>query len=97
MFDAAELTYLLLDAAKNDAEVAIVVSDDFDLKEPLKLVRTELGRKVGVVSPRGHTWLRSAVGANFFRPVPQTLLQGCQFPNQLSDATGTITRPAVWT
>lgn len=37
-------TYLLLDAFREDAEVAVVVSDDFDLKEPLRVTRHVLGR-----------------------------------------------------
>jgi NYN domain len=89
-------TYLLLDATKSDADVAVVVSDDFDLKEPLCIARQELGVQVGIVSPRGKTWLRSAVRANFYRSVQEAMLLSCQFPSRLQDAAGTITRPAVW-
>ena len=56
-------SYLLLDAFKKDVNLAVVVSDDFDLKEPLAIAQRELGIDVGVVSPRCKTWLRSAVGA----------------------------------
>jgi hypothetical protein len=89
-------TYLLLDAFKGDAGCAIVASDDFDLKEPMLLAQSELGLKLGVVSPRCRTWLRSAVKASFYRPVKEPLLKACQFPYQLSDAKGTITRPKAW-
>jgi hypothetical protein len=94
--DVSLASYLLLDAFKEDADVSIVVSDDFDLKEPLRMTRTELGRTVGVVSPRCTTWLRSAVQAQFYRSVRESTLLTCQFPNELQDANGTITRPAVW-
>lgn len=94
--DVSLATYLLLDAFQGDADVSIVVSDDFDLKEPLCITRAELGRKVGVVSPRCNTWLRSEVKAHFYRPVRDATLLACQFPNQIQDANGTITRPAVW-
>jgi hypothetical protein len=89
-------SYLLLDASKHDADVAIVVSDDFDLQEPLRLARSELGIKVGVVSPRGRTWLRSAVKADFYRAVKPALLGACQFPATLQDAQGQFQRPATW-
>ncbi|MEA2459166.1 MAG: hypothetical protein QOC95_2138 [Thermoleophilaceae bacterium] len=90
-------TYVMLDGAQKDAEVAIVVSDDFDLREPLTLAPTELGLRVGVVSPRGQSWLRSAVKADFYRPVREADLLACQFPNQLQDAQGrTLRRPPSW-
>lgn len=94
--DVSLATHLLLDAFQGDADVSIVVSDDFDLKEPLRITRSELGRRVGVVSPRCNTWLRSAVNAHFYRPVREPTLLACQFPAQLQDANGTITRPPVW-
>jgi hypothetical protein len=89
-------TYLLLDAFKKDADVALVVSDDFDLEQPLCLAQQELGLQIGLASPRCKTWLRSAVSASFYRPVREPTLLACQFPGQLQDAQGTITRPAVW-
>lgn len=89
-------TYLLLDASKKDADVAVVVSDDFDLKEPLCVARQELGIQVGIISPRGTTWLRSAVRASFYRRVHEPVLLSCQFPLQLQDTAGTITRPSIW-
>lgn len=90
-------TYVMLDGHKADAEVAIVVSDDFDLKEPLRLARTELGLKVGVVSPRGQQYLRGAVSADFYRRVREADLLASQLPTSLTDAAGrTITRPSSW-
>ncbi len=44
-------THLLTDGFKNDYEVAIVVSNDSDLCEPIRVVRYELGKLVGVLSP----------------------------------------------
>jgi hypothetical protein len=89
-------TYLLLDGCKSDAEVAVVISDDFDLKEPLRVARQELGLRVGVVSPRGKPWLRSAVSADFYRPVQERHLLACQFAAVLQDRRGDIRRPPSW-
>jgi hypothetical protein len=89
-------TYLLLDGCKGDAEVAVVVSDDFDLQEPLRVARTELGMKLGVISPRGKPWLRSAVSADFYRPVREADLLACQLPTLLRDTRGEIRRPGSW-
>lgn len=89
-------TYLLVDAFKQDAQVAVVVSDDFDLKAPLCIAKQDLGVKIGLVSPRGNTWLRSAVKADFYRRVREQVLLACQFPSELQDANGTVRRPATW-
>ncbi len=89
-------TYLLLDAFNQDADAAIVVSDDFDLKEPLMVVKKELGRTLGIASPRCRTWLRSAVGANFYRAIREPILSANQFPAIMNDATGTFRKPPTW-
>ena len=44
-------SYLLLDAFREDCEVAIVVSNDADLKTPIELAISELGIDVGVLNP----------------------------------------------
>jgi uncharacterized LabA/DUF88 family protein len=44
-------TYLLLDACRGDCDVAVVVTNDSDLKEPITIVREDLGMTVGVVNP----------------------------------------------
>jgi hypothetical protein len=89
-------THLLLDAAANDAEVAIVVSDDFDLKTPLAAARNQLGRTVGVVSPRQRKWLSNAVPAHFYRPLKEEWLMASQFPETLTVEGRDITRPSRW-
>lgn len=89
-------TYLLLDACRDDAEAAIVVSDDFDLKEPLRIARQEMGRVLGIVSPRQRRSLSRAVGANFYRPLREALLRDNQLPPTLSDDAGVIRRPPAW-
>ncbi len=44
-------SYLLLDGCRKDCEVAIVFSNDADLKEPIAIAQNDLGLKVGVVNP----------------------------------------------
>src|SRR5205823_1916940 len=44
-------TYLLLDAFKEDCDVAVVISNDSDLKLPIEVAQRELGLSVGVVNP----------------------------------------------
>ena len=44
-------TFLLLDVFKRDCQVAVVISNDSDLKLPIEVAQDELGLRVGVVNP----------------------------------------------
>ena len=86
-------TYLLRDAALNDCELAIVLTNDTDLLEPIRLVRSEFGLQVMLVSPvdtPSSTLLGSVDGVKKLRRGP---LQACQLPTNLSDAKGDTTGP----
>ncbi|WP_283136886.1 NYN domain-containing protein [Rhizohabitans arisaemae] len=92
-------THLLADAFRQDCEVAIVISNDADLAEPIRLVRHEIGIRVGVVNPhptRRRSIELEAVSPTFFREIRESVLAGCQFPEKLADARGEIRRPATW-
>lgn len=44
-------TYLVADAFRGDAECFVVISNDSDLTEPMRVVCHELGHRVGLVNP----------------------------------------------
>jgi NYN domain len=48
-------TYLLVDAFRDDAQAFVVVSNDSDLTEPIRIVRHELGKVVGLLNPPAPT------------------------------------------
>jgi len=50
--------YLLVDAFDDDYEAAVVVSNDSDLAEPIRLVRQKFGKKVLVPHPWEDNWCR---------------------------------------
>ncbi|MGH3951490.1 MAG: NYN domain-containing protein [Pseudonocardiaceae bacterium] len=92
-------TYLLADAFREDAEAFVVVSNDSDLTEPIRIVCHELGMVVGIINPhqpkkRSHALL--SCKPTFFKQVRSGVLAASQFPQTLTDATGTITKPARW-
>lgn len=49
--DVILATYLMLDAFDNDFEGAVIVSNDSDLAEPIRLVRTRFRHKLVVLYP----------------------------------------------
>jgi len=93
-------SYLLMDGVDGDYEQAVVISNDADLALPIGMVRDKLGFPVGIVNPnlapRAYTPRELSDAATFVRRLRPNTLRNCQFPEQLHDSTGTITKPASW-
>ena len=49
--DVALATYLMFDACQGDCEASVVITNDSDLREPLRLVKDELGLTTGIINP----------------------------------------------
>ena len=91
--------YLLVDAFDDDYEAAVVVSNDSDLAVPIRLVRQKFKKKVLVLHPCGpgravSVELRRVASKSLI--VDASLLPASQFPTTLTDANGTIHKPARW-
>lgn len=89
-------TYLLLDAFQRDCTVAVVISNDSDLKLPIEIAQSELGIRVGVVNPHAPARRSRALQPTFFKQLRTSALGACQFPPVLTDAKGEIRKPAHW-
>ena len=89
-------TALLVDAFDGDFELAVVVSNDSDLVEPINVVRTRLGLPVGVLNPHQRQSRELEKVATFCRHIRTRLLSSCQFPDTLEDEHGVIRKPATW-
>jgi NYN domain-containing protein len=92
-------TYLLADAFRHDADAFVIISNDSDLTEPMRIVRHELGLVVGLVNPhpakrRSHALL--SCKPTFFKQIRPGILANSQFPAQLTDRAGTISKPSGW-
>lgn len=92
--------YLLVDAFDGGYDAAVVISNDSDLAEPIRLVRRKFGKPVIVLHPCGlgrplSYELRKAASKSM--RVDASLLPACQFPTSLTDAAGrTIHKPVSW-
>jgi hypothetical protein len=90
-------THLMLDAAFDEMEAALVVSDDHDLEEPLRVVRNTFGIRLVVASPRNRNKLQRAVGADERKTLHEDLLVACQLPDpQYDEDFHLLHRPASW-
>jgi len=89
--------HLINDGHKRRYEAAILVSNDSDLVEPVKIVRNELKFPVGVLNPipdKPSHELRKY--ATFVKPVRKGVLAASQFHDVLKDAVGTFYKPSTW-
>jgi hypothetical protein len=95
-FEAHILAPLVLDGARNAFDVAVVINNDSDLQEPVRVVRRELGKAVGIISPqdgnlptnpqlKGH--------ASFVKRIREWALRQSLFPEVMSDAGGVFYCP----
>lgn len=97
-------TWLLLDAFHRDYEAAIVISNDSDLAEPVYQVRKAFGVKVVTLHPlpaappgrTPHPNYKLVRAASKSIILDAATLPLYQFPDTLTDANGTITRPSGW-
>ncbi len=90
-------TYLLLDAADGELDIALVISDDHDLEEPLRLIRSRFGVRLVIASPRNRDGLRRAVGADAIKTIHEELLEACQLPDPATDESfQLVKRPPTW-
>lgn len=97
--DANLASHMLADGFDQDGDLSILVSNDSDLAEPIRLLREKIGLRVGILTPRpDRPCARDLVDAGplFVRNIRETALEACQFPEQLKDRAGTFTRPARW-
>jgi uncharacterized LabA/DUF88 family protein len=90
-------THLLNDGYQNDYELAVVVSNDSDLVEPIKIVISQLKLPVGVLNPHSGTPSQQlSTHAAFFRHIRPSALKVSQFPPSLTDSNGTFHKPRSW-
>jgi uncharacterized LabA/DUF88 family protein len=88
--------HMLNDAFKDLYDLAVLISNDSDLSEPLRIISTELGKKIGILNP--HDKQSSELGkyAIFKKQIRKGALASCQFPEKLSDKNGAFRKPAGW-
>jgi len=92
-------SYLLLDAFRKESDIAVVVSNDSDLEEPIRIMIEELNVPVGLVNPheakhRSHDLIK--LSPLFYKNVRPSALRACQLPDSVWDGQSEIRRPATW-
>lgn len=89
-------THLVHDAHLDRFDIGVVISNDSDLLAPIRLIRSELGKKVGVLNPQKNPSRAILPHVDFFKQIRSGVLRDSQFPDTLTDKHGTITKPPRW-
>src|SRR5215211_4968324 len=78
--DVAMATYLMLDACLGRCDAAVLITNDSDLREPLRLVRDELRLTTGIINPHPASRRSRAMSSTFYKQLRTSTLGQCQFP-----------------
>jgi uncharacterized LabA/DUF88 family protein len=89
--------HLLNDAYLNCYDTAVLVSNDSDLAEALRIVTGQMKKQVGIINPqKGRASKTLVEHAVFVRSIRKGVLGASQFPEVLADSIGAIRKPAAW-
>jgi hypothetical protein len=89
-------THLLHDAFRGKFEVGVLVTNDSDLSEPVRIVRAEFNLPIGILNPHQHHSSMLKAHATFMRRIRQSDVAACQFPNTMIDGKGHFHKPHTW-
>ena len=89
-------THLLCDGFSDSYDVAVVVSNDSDLAEPVRIVSQQLGKAVGVLNPHRHPSREISKHALFLKQIRKGVLRASQLPSELTDEHGVFHKPSSW-
>jgi uncharacterized LabA/DUF88 family protein len=77
-------------------DTAVIVSNDSDLVEPVKIVRYGLNKDVGMLNPHNRPSYSLKKHVTFIKKIRKGVLKQSQFPTQLADESGPFHKPSGW-
>ncbi len=77
-------------------QIIVLISNDSDLAEPLRLIRNVVGKKIGLIFPavRGHPSKELQQHAHFIKRIRVGVLQNSQLPIHIPGTK--LTKPKGW-
>ena len=89
-------SHLVRDAFRGAFQAAVLITNDSDLAEPVRIVRQELNLPVGILNPHQQHSAELKRIATFVKRIRQSDLIASQFAAVLNDAKGAIHKPPSW-
>ncbi len=95
--DVALASYMVFDAARNPADLHVLLSSDSDFVPTLNLLKGELGVQTALFSPiENPPSMLIATEPLIVKIVRRAFLENAQFPDEMRDAKGPFHRPPSW-
>lgn len=89
-------SHLLLDAFTGKFDLAVLITNDSDLAEPVRIVKEVVNLPVGIINPHQRHSVTLKLYATFMKRIRATHLRQSQFPHAMNDATGSFHKPSTW-
>ena len=89
-------SHLLHDGFLGHYQTAVVISNDSDLREPVRMVKEVLKKTIGILNPHEQHSRELQEYATFKKRIRVTDLMASQFPATLSDRDGNFGKPSSW-
>ena len=89
-------SHLLHDGFKGLYDVAVIITNDSDLAEPIRMVRQVLNLQIGILNPHSTHSKTLQQYATFVKRIRQSFLISSQFPDKLQDGKGEFHKPNGW-
>lgn len=88
--------HLINDAHKKNIDIAVLITNDSDLLEAVRIVRRDLKLSVGIINPHKKQSRALIRHASFVKSIRKGALSTSQFPKTLQDANGKFHKPKSW-
>ena len=89
-------TEMIIDAYEDKYDAAVLISNDSDLKAPVKYVKGRLKKKVIILNPQKGSSMQLRKLATFSKDISEEHLRRSLFPTELKDAKGGFRKPPSW-
>jgi uncharacterized LabA/DUF88 family protein len=90
--------HLVRDACQDRFDVAVIISNDTDLLEPMRIASQEIGKVIGVICPSDRPSVDIRDNCAFLRRIRNSHLAKAQFDPEIQLPDGsTIKQPTKWT
>ena len=89
-------SFMLADCFQKECDVPVLLSNDSDLAERLKCIKTKLKMPVGLITPASFFVTELKSYSSFRRKISDKQLKAAQFPPKLKDEQGKFSCPKDW-
>ncbi|MGI9548464.1 MAG: hypothetical protein ACR2M7_00570 [Bdellovibrionales bacterium] len=89
-------THILSDDYEDKYECAVLISNDTDLKTPIKFVKNKLKKEIGILSTQKNIHKDLEDIADFCKRIKFKALKNCPFPIEMKDKRGQGYCPEEW-